>query len=184
MKRLNLITQSIRSFTSTTTTSSSTPQIVYPTAPIFNRREKRKLRIAYPRPDRSPSILYPQTPARFPNKVTLADGSSITMVTSSPKSNHTLVRDVTNHPLWNPSLAREVADADQSGRVGRFTRRYQNPSSASSSSTSENSKEEEPIGTSTDDLDWMSGNSSHTFYGEGNAKNILGIKKSTSNKKK
>ncbi|KAH9814400.1 hypothetical protein DFH28DRAFT_894682 [Melampsora americana] len=169
------------SFTTTTSTSSSTPQIVYPTAPIFNRREKRKLRILYPRPDRSPSILYPQTPARFPNKITLADGSSIRLVTSSPKLKHTLVRDVTNHPLWNPSLAREVADADQSGRVGRFTRRYQNQNQ----STKEGDQDEiETIGTSVDDLDWMSGNSSHTFYGEGNAKNILGIKKSPSNKKK
>ncbi|KAG0143982.1 hypothetical protein CROQUDRAFT_660504 [Cronartium quercuum f. sp. fusiforme G11] len=158
--------------------SGSIPPIVYPTAPIFNRREKRKLRISYPRPDRSPVALYPQTVARFPNKVTLADGSVIQMVTASPRSKLTLVKDVTNHPLWNPSLAREVADADESGRVGRFARRYRQTNQTDQTSE----LKQEAVGTSTEDLEWMSGESAHTFYGVGDAKNIAGQKKGTKKK--
>ncbi|KAH9462268.1 hypothetical protein MJO28_002944 [Puccinia striiformis f. sp. tritici] len=107
--------------------SSLSSAVVQPMAPIFNRREKKKLRNSFPRPDKSPQVLHPALPPSFVNRVTMADGSSFYLTTRSPRPSIALARDVTNHPLWNPSLAREVADQDQSGRMGRFARRYGGP---------------------------------------------------------
>lgn len=117
--------------------------------------------------------------------MTLADGSTIKMIISSPRSKLTLVRDVTNHGLWNPSLAREVADADESGRVGRFSRRYRHLNQESSSVEDQTELQDgdqalKVLGTSNEDLSWMSGDSPHTFYGVGDAKNIAGYKKPNS----
>ena len=136
----------------------------------------------------------------------MADGSSFYVTTRSPRSTITLARDVTNHPLWNPSLAREVADQDQSGRMGRFARRYggnkgDNTIAATSADVSDPSTTNaDPSPSSTpahnlphvinqnqtnlnkngfgvEDLEWMSGESNQSFYGIGNAKNIKGLKK-------
>jgi hypothetical protein len=43
--------------------------VVQPMAPIFNRREKKKLRNAFPRPDKSPQVLHPTLPPSFVNRV-------------------------------------------------------------------------------------------------------------------
>lgn len=179
--------------------------IVQPTAPIFNRREKRKLRNVFPRPDKRPQALYPPLPESFINRVTMADGSSFIMTTRSPRPSISLARDVTNHPLWNPSLAREVADQDQSGRMGRFARRYAGPKIDASPATQLGSETDsqppteahqleqqkslnktsfEKQGFGLEDLEWMSGESNQSFYGLGSAKNIKGLKKSGGGSKK
>ncbi|OAV86927.1 hypothetical protein PTTG_00514 [Puccinia triticina 1-1 BBBD Race 1] len=191
--------------------SSTSHSVVQPLAPIFNRREKKKLRLAFPRPDKSPQVLHPALPPSFVNRVTLADGSSFYLTSRSPRPTITLARDVTNHPLWNPSLAREVADQDQSGRMGRFARRYGGPkpdSTAPDSLESIQSGAQSPIqesdkkpdqptqlpnlnqnaldkhGFGVDDLQWISGESNQSFYGIGNAKNIKGLKKTGPGSKK
>ncbi|MBW0470949.1 hypothetical protein O181_010664 [Austropuccinia psidii MF-1] len=201
---LNEFSTTVRRQQSSSSNSSSSPSaIINPTAPLFNRREKRKLRIAYPRPDKQSRSLYPCLPAAFVNRVTLSDGSSIYLTTASPKSSISLVRDVTNHPLWNPSLAREVADEDQSGRMGRFARRYaglktmdstsanESTQATPTSSSTEMERQRESNknlfqqqGFGTEDLDWISGESNQSFYGIGSAKNIKGMKKSGSSSKK
>ncbi|KNZ59569.1 uncharacterized protein VP01_1701g4 [Puccinia sorghi] len=136
----------------------------------------------------------------------MADGSSFYVTTRSPRPTMTLARDVTNHGLWNPSLARDVADQDQSGRMGRFARRYggannppdaSSPSTATTTTTSESAPldhhQPSPLtpsstqnknqnlldkhGFGIDDLQWISGESTQSFYGIGNAKNIKGLKK-------
>ncbi|KAA1083376.1 hypothetical protein PGT21_010975 [Puccinia graminis f. sp. tritici] len=187
--------------------------VVQPMAPIFNRREKKKLRNAFPRPDKSPQVLHPTLPPSFVNRVTMADGSSFYLTTRSPRPTITLARDVTNHPLWNPSLAREVADQDQSGRMGRFARRYGGPkpdltasdpsesiqsqaSPQSSAQDNDKQADQQPElanqsqsaldkhGFGLDDLQWISGESNQSFYGIGNAKNIKGLKKTGPGSKK
>ncbi|KNZ59566.1 hypothetical protein VP01_1701g1 [Puccinia sorghi] len=42
---------------------------VQPQAPSFNRREKKNLRRAFPRPDRAPKLLHPPLPPSFVNRV-------------------------------------------------------------------------------------------------------------------
>ncbi|CAH7684023.1 hypothetical protein PPACK8108_LOCUS25874 [Phakopsora pachyrhizi] len=122
-KTSKLLIRPQSSSSSPTSSLRSKPPVV-PTSPIFSRREKRKLRVSYPRPDVSPKVLCPSPTPMFVNRVTMADGSVFHLTTSSPRPSISLVRDLSNHPLWNPSLEREVADEDQSGRMGRFARRY------------------------------------------------------------
>jgi len=64
---------------------------------------------------------------KFPQLVIRSDGSTFTHHTTSPRSHITLTRDLSNHPLWNPSLMSESeADEDASaGRLGRFRRRFE-----------------------------------------------------------
>lgn len=118
-----------------------------------------------------------------------------------------LVKDITNHPLWNPSLTREIAEFDASGRGGRFARRFarleENVVAAATAPEApkavkkvaeeamkveekklEEVKKEEapkakglPGGYTFDDLDWMSGDTLQSESGMGNATNIRGLKK-------
>lgn len=93
----------------------------------------------------------PRPVPRFPQRVILADGSSIQMTTTSPRHLSRLTRDVTNHPLWNPGMGRRTdAEAeDDTGRLGRFRRRF----------AEEAAQVEEAASVVFDenDLDWMSG---------------------------
>lgn len=105
----------------------------------------------------------PRPAPHFPQTVLLSDGSSIQLTTTSPRSSVRLTRDPTNHPLWNPSMekSRGASDEDESGRLGRFRKRFggaedveaQSEDGASKVSSSKKSEG----GFTADDLDWMSG---------------------------
>ncbi|PWN41490.1 hypothetical protein IE81DRAFT_324481 [Ceraceosorus guamensis] len=70
----------------------------------------------------------PRPVPKFPSTIILSDGSSIRLTTTSPRSLQRLTRDPTNHPLWNPSMERRggAGDEDESGRLSRFRKRFQN----------------------------------------------------------
>ena len=71
-----------------------------------------------------PSPIVPQ----FPQRVILADGSSFTHWTTSPRSTIKLTRDTTNNPLWNPWLEAgnaEDLEGSAAGRLGRFRRKFE-----------------------------------------------------------
>ncbi|WFD34288.1 hypothetical protein MCUN1_001127 [Malassezia cuniculi] len=86
----------------------------------------------------------PRPVPRFPAVVILADGSSIQMTTTSPRHLSRLTRDPTNHPLWNPAMSgrSEGESEDDTGRLGRFRRRF---------------ADEKAVAFDTTDLNWMSG---------------------------
>jgi len=76
---------------------------------------------------RAPKLPNPVVP-QFPQRVTLADGSSFVHWTTSPRSTIRLTRDNTNNPIWNPWL--EAGNAEDlegavTGRMGRFRRRFE-----------------------------------------------------------
>ena len=76
---------------------------------------------------RLPKLPNPVVP-QFPQKVTLADGSTFIHWTTSPRSSIRLTRDNTNNPIWNPWL--EAGNAEDlegavTGRMGRFRRRFE-----------------------------------------------------------
>jgi hypothetical protein len=76
---------------------------------------------------RAPAMPNPVVP-QFPQRVLRADGSSFTHWTTSPRSAVRLTRDVSNHPVWNPSEAlsgeMEEEAGRTTGRLGRFARRF------------------------------------------------------------
>lgn len=80
---------------------------------------------------RQPLPLPHPTP-RFPSITYLADGSSIAMTTTSPRSVSRLTKDTTNHPLWNPKMlerglgaaSSEGDSGEEQGRMERFRRRF------------------------------------------------------------
>lgn len=109
---------------------------------------------------------------------------------------------MTNHPLWNPSLTREAAEFDSSGRGGRFARRYakleenvvaaaqapEAPAGAKEAAVDVKKKEETnvaaerkpqavPSGFALEDLDWMSGETLQSASGTSGVTNIRGAKK-------
>ncbi|CAO1631842.1 unnamed protein product [Parajaminaea phylloscopi] len=76
-----------------------------------------------------PSAPLPHPAPQFPSTTVLADGSSISLMTTSPRSVARLTRDPTNHPLWNPILLEKGKGAggtgdDDAGRMERFRRRF------------------------------------------------------------
>jgi len=76
---------------------------------------------------RAPKLPNPVVP-QFPQRVILADGSSFTHWTTSPRSTIKLTRDTTNNPLWNPWLGlgnAEDLEGAATGRLGRFRRRFE-----------------------------------------------------------
>jgi len=75
---------------------------------------------------RPPKLPNPVVPM-FPQRVMLADGSTYTHWTTSPKSAIRLTRDTTNNPTWNPAVktdAGAVLEEEQAGRMGRFRRKF------------------------------------------------------------
>jgi len=57
--------------------------------------------------------------------------------TTSPRTNFPLTRDIYNHPLWDfAALSKGVRDEDESGRLGRFARRFKADDSTMSGSES------------------------------------------------
>lgn len=91
----------------------------------------------------------PRPVARFPGIVILADGSSVRMTTTSPRYMTKMTRDYTNHPLWNPMMARrtDAGADDDSGRLGRFRRRF----------AEEGPVQDTQVTFDVTDFDWMSG---------------------------
>ena len=83
---------------------------------------------------RLPSLPRP-TVALFPQLVVMSDGSTYTHRSTSPRSVVRLTRDVNNNPLWRPGS--EGADQldDETGRLGRFRRRFENVDDAVDFST-------------------------------------------------
>lgn len=77
----------------------------------------------------SSSRALPRPVPLYPSLTLLADGSSISLQTTSPRSATRLTRDITNHPLWNPGMERRsgAQGEDESGRLGRFRRRFGQP---------------------------------------------------------
>lgn len=105
----------------------------------------------------------PRPAPHFPQTVLLSDGSSIQLTTTSPRSSVRLTRDPTNHPLWNPSMEKGAgsSDEDESGRLGRFRRRFGGAEDVEAKSEDGASKvtsaKKTEGGFTADDLDWMSG---------------------------
>ncbi|KAL4399622.1 mitochondrial respiratory chain complex III protein [Malassezia pachydermatis] len=104
--------------------------------------------MAAPKEDEVP---LPRPVPRFPSIVILADGSSVRLTTTSPRYLSRMARDYTNHPLWNPAMDRrsDAAADDDTGRLGRFRRRFAEEQAAASAQAAVSFDE--------DDLSWMSG---------------------------
>ncbi|EST06597.1 Complex 1 LYR protein [Kalmanozyma brasiliensis GHG001] len=99
----------------------------------------------------------PRPVPKFSSTTILADGSSIQLATTSPRRLTRLTRDPTNHPLWNPGQERKIGGdaADDSGRLGRFRRRFEGADGAVASKAEAN-KEAGEVNFGQEDLDWMS----------------------------
>lgn len=67
-------------------------------------------------------------------QLTLPDGSSSSIYTTSPRSNIAISKDTSNHPLWGfPSATGTGGPVeDEGGRMGRFARRFANNNEQSS----------------------------------------------------
>lgn len=98
----------------------------------------------------------PRPVPKFTSTTILADGSSIQLATTSPRRLTRLTRDPTNHPLWNPGQERQFGgDAgDDSGRLGRFRRRFQEAEAGDQTEAQVVSSGDVRFGQ--EDLDWMS----------------------------
>jgi ribosomal protein L31 len=55
----------------------------------------------------------------------MTDGSTYTHWSTSPRSVVRLTRDVNNNPLWRPGSEGEDQLEDETGRLGRFRRRFE-----------------------------------------------------------
>lgn len=76
---------------------------------------------------RAPKLPNPVVP-QFPQHVVLADGSSYTHWTTSPRSLIRLTKDTTNNSLWQPWMETgnsEDLEGETTGRLGRFRRRFE-----------------------------------------------------------
>lgn len=70
-------------------------------------------------------IKRPYRPYTFTQLITLSDGSSYTVRTTSPAPVYKSTKDSRNHPLWQPSSAalRNV-ESDEAGRLRAFRMRF------------------------------------------------------------
>ena len=73
---------------------------------------------------RLPALPRP-TVALFPQLVVMTNGSTYTHWSTSPRSVVRLTRDVNNNPLWRPGSEGEDQLEDETGRLGRFKRRFE-----------------------------------------------------------
>jgi len=75
---------------------------------------------------RKPKLPNPVVPT-FPQRVTLADGSTFTQWTTSPRSAIKLTRDTTNNPLWNSNIKTKdgaLAGEEESTQMSRYEERF------------------------------------------------------------
>lgn len=84
---------------------------------------------------RRPTLPNPVVP-KYPQLVIRANGTSFTHWTTSPRSRIRLTRDTTNNPVWNTHLwlrdSTMEDEANLTGRMGRFRRRFEGLGSAAS----------------------------------------------------
>ncbi|PWN20136.1 hypothetical protein BCV69DRAFT_313328 [Microstroma glucosiphilum] len=104
---------------STSSSSSSSARAFSTSSSRYAPRDPSKLKSPRPQP-------LPHPPAHFPSITLLADGSSISLHTTSPRSSQRLTRDPTNHPLWNPKMDARAGSGgeDEAGRMERFRKRF------------------------------------------------------------
>ncbi|KAF8627549.1 hypothetical protein AX15_004369 [Amanita polypyramis BW_CC] len=78
--------------------------------------------------NRAPTLPNPLVP-KYPQLVIRSDGTSFTHWTTSPRSRIRLTRDTTNNPTWNTRVwlsEKAFEDEDRkTGRLGRFSRRFE-----------------------------------------------------------
>jgi len=65
----------------------------------------------------------------------MTDGSTYTHWLTSPRSVVRLTRDVNNNPLWRPGSEGADQLEDETGRLGRFRRRFESADDAVDFST-------------------------------------------------
>lgn len=67
----------------------------------------------------------PKRPYTFTQLVTLSDGSSFTVRTTSPQAVYKSAKDIRNAPLWNPSSQKLLnVEEDEAGRLAAFRSRF------------------------------------------------------------
>jgi ribosomal protein L31 len=77
------------------------------------------------------------TRSRHVLQITLPDGSTSSIYTTSPRPNIAISKDTSNHPLWGfPSASGASGPVeDEGGRMGRFARRFANKEETSATSS-------------------------------------------------
>ncbi|BFZ56649.1 hypothetical protein PYCC9005_003696 [Savitreella phatthalungensis] len=97
-------------------------------------------------------------PQLFTQTVILSDGSTVSRMTTSPRSSVRLTRDIRNNPLWNPSSASGV-QREETGRLARFRDRFAGYGApapiGSDKEVAAGKKVAGPAASATDDLDWL-----------------------------
>jgi hypothetical protein len=67
----------------------------------------------------------PKRPYTFTQLITLSDGSSFTVRTTSPEPVYKSAKDIRNNPLWNPSSQKLLnVEEDEAGRLAAFRAKY------------------------------------------------------------
>lgn len=98
-----------------------------------HKRALRKLRIGELRP----AIYY-----KFDCAVELSDGSTVMRRSQFPKDEIRYLSDQKTHPLWNPSRPNlKALEADATGKMAKFKKKYGDFDSAVSTSSSDSVKD-------------------------------------------
>ncbi|KAF1839637.1 hypothetical protein BDW02DRAFT_5046 [Decorospora gaudefroyi] len=67
----------------------------------------------------------PKRPYTFTQLVTLSDGSSFTVRTTSPQPVYKSAKDIRNSPLWNPSSQKLLnVEEDDAGKLAAFRAKF------------------------------------------------------------
>ncbi|KAL6707427.1 hypothetical protein ACN47E_004206 [Coniothyrium glycines] len=67
----------------------------------------------------------PKRPYTFTQLVTLSDGSSFTIRTTSPQPVYKSTKDIRNTPLWNPSSRKLLnIEEDEAGKLAAFRAKF------------------------------------------------------------
>jgi hypothetical protein len=67
----------------------------------------------------------PKRPYTFTQLITLSDGSSFTVRTTSPEPVYKSAKDIRNNPLWNPSSQKLLnVEEDEAGRLAAFRAKF------------------------------------------------------------
>jgi hypothetical protein len=67
----------------------------------------------------------PKRPYTFTQLITLSDGSSFTVRTTSPDPVYKSAKDIRNNPLWNPSSQKLLnVEEDEAGRLAAFRAKF------------------------------------------------------------
>lgn len=67
----------------------------------------------------------PKRPYTFTQLITLSDGSSFTVRTTSPQPVYKSAKDIRNSPLWNPSSQKLLnVEEDEAGKLAAFRAKF------------------------------------------------------------